>query len=242
MLLGAAKGQLRDGGLTLFGPLEEELQRSSLERARLALGDNGFRATLARGASMSVDAAVGLACAMRSTFRKASGRDAVSVWCGAPMLHLSASGDVSSLQTTTEVEHADELGARRLGTGLERGCDSASPRSTSHFRPHWPLAGGSDLGTSPANGDGLALASDLPSEEPQARGERAGLAAALEHHSSVRVEYSQARPNGRAWLSPRHASTGGARRDRADAGSLAVAALAPPGSGRPGTGRPQSSG
>ena len=61
VLLGAVDGQLRDGGLTLFGPLEEELQRSSLERAQLELGDDRYRAALARGASMSVDEAVGLA-------------------------------------------------------------------------------------------------------------------------------------------------------------------------------------
>ena len=61
VLLGATEGQLRDSGLTLFGPLEEELQRASLERARLALGDDRFRASWTRGASMSVDEALGLA-------------------------------------------------------------------------------------------------------------------------------------------------------------------------------------
>src|ERR671915_1750481 len=54
----------------------------------------------------------------------------------------------------------------------------------------------------------------------------------------------EARPNGRASLSPRDASTGSARRDRADSRWPAAAAPAPhpAGSGRLGTGRRRSSG
>ncbi len=61
MLLGAAKGHLRDGDLTLFGPLEEE------PSAPLSNGRGSRSATMgsehpfARGASMSVDEGVGLA-------------------------------------------------------------------------------------------------------------------------------------------------------------------------------------
>jgi predicted ATPase len=49
LLLGAADGKLRESGLTLFGPLEDELQRSYLERARRDLGDSRFHTTYQRG-------------------------------------------------------------------------------------------------------------------------------------------------------------------------------------------------
>jgi tetratricopeptide (TPR) repeat protein len=48
-LFGAEAGKLRLSGLTLFGPLEEEIERTYAARARSALGDAGFERAYKRG-------------------------------------------------------------------------------------------------------------------------------------------------------------------------------------------------
>jgi predicted ATPase/class 3 adenylate cyclase len=49
ILFGATDGKLRDGGLVLFSPLEEEIRRSFAERAQHDLGESRFRAAYERG-------------------------------------------------------------------------------------------------------------------------------------------------------------------------------------------------
>jgi len=49
LVFGLADGQLQDAGLTLFGPVEDELRDAYLERARQDLGDAVFQAAYDRG-------------------------------------------------------------------------------------------------------------------------------------------------------------------------------------------------
>ncbi len=49
LLFGAAEGKLRESGLELFGPFEEQLCWSYAERARLDLGESRFEAFYKRG-------------------------------------------------------------------------------------------------------------------------------------------------------------------------------------------------
>jgi predicted ATPase len=49
LVFGLADGKLRDAGLTLFGPVEDELRDAYLERARQDLGDAVFQAAYDRG-------------------------------------------------------------------------------------------------------------------------------------------------------------------------------------------------
>jgi len=55
VLFGVTEGRLQDGGLKLFGPVEEELQRSYLERAQHDLGWAAFRAAFERGVQQAND-------------------------------------------------------------------------------------------------------------------------------------------------------------------------------------------
>ncbi len=49
ILFGALDANLQEGGLTLFGPVEEELKRPYLDRVQLDLGEARFRAAYERG-------------------------------------------------------------------------------------------------------------------------------------------------------------------------------------------------
>jgi predicted ATPase/class 3 adenylate cyclase len=64
MLFGAADRRLELGAVTLFGGLEEELQRASLPRAQDALGTEAFNAAYEHGAELSDEAAFELALAV----------------------------------------------------------------------------------------------------------------------------------------------------------------------------------